>query len=229
MSATQPLSTAEPIQMSDLDQVIRARRSSRMFLPDKPVPRELVDEALALAVSAPSNSNIQPWHMVFASGATRERLVAAQLEAARTKRSRADLPDAFAHYRFDLGTELYGLMGVARDDAEGRRAAILHNWEFFHAPLAGIVCINRELGAEDILGVGMFLQTLILALTERGLGTCVQVSIAGYPDVVRAQLDIADEFTILCGLAVGYPDPEFRANQIRTPRDAPASKVIFLD
>jgi nitroreductase len=40
-----------------------------MFLPHQPVPRELVDEALALAVRAPSNTNIQPWHMVFATGA----------------------------------------------------------------------------------------------------------------------------------------------------------------
>jgi hypothetical protein len=46
--------------MHDLEQVIRERRSTRMFLPDKPVPRELVDEALELAVRAPSNSNIQP-------------------------------------------------------------------------------------------------------------------------------------------------------------------------
>jgi nitroreductase len=35
------------------------------------------------------------------------------------------------------------------------------------------------------MSVGMFLQTLLLALTARGLGTCVEVSIAGYPEVVR--------------------------------------------
>ena len=41
------------------------RRSSpagRLFLRDKPVPKDLVIEALELAVRAPSNSNIQPWH-----------------------------------------------------------------------------------------------------------------------------------------------------------------------
>ena len=62
--------------MLDLDQAIRERHSTRLFLP-QPVPRELVDEALALAQYAPSNSNIQPWHMVFASGASRDRLVGA--------------------------------------------------------------------------------------------------------------------------------------------------------
>jgi hypothetical protein len=39
-----------------------------------------VEEALALAVCAPSNSNIQPWHVVFGSGPPRDRLVAALLE-----------------------------------------------------------------------------------------------------------------------------------------------------
>ena len=60
--------------MLDLDQAIKERHSTRMFLPQS-VPRELVNEALALAQYAPSNSNIQPWHLVFASGATRDRLV----------------------------------------------------------------------------------------------------------------------------------------------------------
>ena len=56
--------------MLDLDEAIRMRHSTRMFLPHQPVQRELVNEALALAQSAPSNSNIQPWHMLFASGAS---------------------------------------------------------------------------------------------------------------------------------------------------------------
>ena len=69
--------------MFDLDQVIRLRHSTRMFLPQQPVPRELIDEARALAVRAPSDYNIQPWQMVFASGAARDRLPAALLDEAR--------------------------------------------------------------------------------------------------------------------------------------------------
>ena len=34
--------------MLNLDDAIRSRHSTWMFLPQKPVPRELVDEALAL-------------------------------------------------------------------------------------------------------------------------------------------------------------------------------------
>ena len=75
----------------------------------------------------------------------------------------------------------------------------------------------------------MFLQTLVLALTARGLGACVQVSIAGYPEIVRDQLDIPIEFTILCGLAVGYPDPGFPANKLRIGRNPIENDVVFLD
>jgi nitroreductase len=201
-----------------------------MFLPHKPVPRRLVGEALELAVCAPSNSNIQPWRVVFVAGAARDRLVTALLSEASSKPPKIPaLPEAFAHLRRELGAQVYGSMGIARDDTEGRRVAVMRNWEFFRAPLAGIVCIHRDLGPADSLGVGMFLQTLILALTVRGLGTCVEVSIAGYPEIIHEQLDIPADHTILCALAVGYPDPDFPANNIRTPRKPIDENVVFFD
>jgi len=157
--------------MYDLEDTILARRSSRLFLRDKPVPRELVTEALELAIHAPSNSNVQPWHVVFASGPARDRLVEALLEEAQSKPPRVPpLAAAFAHARSDLGAAVYGSMGIARHDGEARRVAVLRNWEFFRAPLAGIVCMHRDLDYVDGLGVGMFLQTLLLGLTARGLG-----------------------------------------------------------
>jgi len=214
----------------DVEQAINERRSIRMFLPDKPVPRELVDQALELAIRAPSNSNVQPWHLRLVSGAARDRLVAALLDEASSKPPVVpELPELFAHLRRELGAKVYGSMGITRDDSEGRRIAVLRNWEFFRAPLAGIVCMHRDLHYVDSLGVGMFLQTFLLALTARGLGTCVQVSIAGYPEIVREQLSISDEYAILCGLAIGYPDPTFPANTLRTDRNPIEHNVVFHD
>lgn len=124
-------------------------------------------------------------------------------------------------------------MGVPRHDAEARRIAVRRNWEFFRAPLAGIVCMHRDLDYVDGLGVGvgvgMFLQTFLLALTARGLGSCVQVSIAGYPDTVREQLRIADEMRILCGLSIGYADPDFPANALRVPRNPVDRHATFIE
>ncbi|AQT82275.1 oxidoreductase [Mycolicibacterium litorale] len=216
--------------MYDLEQAITDRRSIRLFLRDKPVPRDLVVESLELAIRAPSNSNIQPWHVVFASGPARDRLAEALLEQADIAvPSVPALPENFAHLRRELGALVYGSMGIARHDAEARRLAVLRNWEFFRAPLAGIVCMHRDLGPVDAVGVGMFLQTFLLALTARGLGSCVQVSVAGYPDTLREHLDIGADMQILCGVAIGYPDPEFAANRLTVPRDPLAHNVVFRD
>jgi nitroreductase len=196
----------------------------------QPVPQGLVDEALALAVHAPSSSNIQPWHLVFASGPPRDRLVKALLEEAQRRPPNiSPLPESFRHFRSELGAQVYGAMGIIREDKAGYTAAVLRNWEFFRAPLAGIVCMHKDLVPADALSVGMFLQTLLLALTARGLGTCVEVSIAGYPEIVRAQLAIPAELSILCGLAVGYPDPDFAANTLHVGREPIGKNVVFLD
>jgi nitroreductase len=214
--------------MFDLEQTIRERHSTRLFL-SQPVPQGLVDEALALAVHAPSNSNIQPWHLVFASGPPRDRLVKALLEEAlRRPPNIPPMPESFKHFRSELGAQVYGALGLTREDKAAIRA-VLRNWEFFRAPLAGTVCMHKYLGLAEALSVGMFLQTLLLALTARGLGTCVEVSIAGYPEIVRAQLAIPAELSILCGLAVGYPDPDFAANKLHVGREPIGKNVVFLD
>jgi uncharacterized protein YbjT (DUF2867 family) len=37
------------------------------------------------------------------------------------------------------------------------------------------------------------------------------------------------ELSILCGLAVGYPDPDFAANELHVGREAIEKNVMFLD
>lgn len=113
--------------MLELDQAIRERISVRMFLP-RPVPRELIDKALALAQYAPSNSDIQPWHVVFAFGQPRDRLVAALLDAARRGPPNIPpLPEGFQHYRRELGAQVYGAMGISITDKAAHSAAVLRN------------------------------------------------------------------------------------------------------
>ncbi|OCL02524.1 oxidoreductase [Glonium stellatum] len=216
--------------LSTLSQIVHARHSTRMFLPT-PVPRPIVDSSLALAQLAPSNSNIQPWRLFLASGAARNRIVAAVHAAATTSAPNIPpLPESFRHYRSELGLEVYGHgMGIAKDDKEGRAAAVLRNFEFFGAPLVGVVCMHRDLEKTDSLGVGMWLETLLLALTEQGLSTCVEVSVAGYPEVLRKELDIPEELTVLCGLAIGYQDPEFKANFLHIERQPLEDSVVFLE
>ena len=216
--------------MLNLDDAIRRRHSTRMFLPRKPVPRELVDQALVLAQCAPSNSDIQPWHIYLVSGARRDRLVAALTgEAKRRPPKIPPLPASFQHFRSELGAQVYGAMGIGLQDTEKHTAAVMRNWEFFRAPLACIVCMHRDLALWDAMSVGMFVQTLLLALTERGLSSCAEVSVIGYPEIVRAELDIPEELSILSGLAVGYADPDFAANKLKISREPIGENAVFLD
>jgi nitroreductase len=212
----------------EFEQAVRQRRSIRLFQPDKPVPRELIMQSLELAICAPSNSNTQPWQLVFASGEVLKRLVTNLMAHARTRDPDiAPLPACFDQVVFNLGAQLYGSLGIARDDVAGRRRARLANYRFYDAPLAAVVCMHRDLGQVDSLGVGMFLQTFLLALTERGLSSCVQMVIAGFPEVVGETLGIGDDYTILCGLAIGYPVSDFPANNLTIARNPLEHNVVF--
>ena len=60
---------------------MRTRRTVREFS-DRTVPRDVIDNALRTAGSAPSGANMQPWHFVVVSdpGIKREIRVAAEAE-----------------------------------------------------------------------------------------------------------------------------------------------------
>lgn len=200
-----------------LHEAITTRHASREFLPD-PVPAAQLHRALALAAHAPSNSNVQPWRLWLLSGAP-----LAALGAQLTARASSDeapcippLPAWASPCRSRLGALVFGEgWGVARDDADGQRAAVLRNFAFFGAPLAGVVCMRDDLAEADALSVGMYLQTLALALRSEGLATCVQVSIAGYPDVVRKAAGIPADMVVICGIAIGFEDPKAKVNTVR--------------
>lgn len=133
--------------------------------------------------------------MVFATGAARDRLAQTIIDVAQREAPHIPpLPQQFTHFRSELGLEVYGKgVGITKEDNPGRAAAVLRNFDLFGAPLVGIVCMHRDLGPPDALSVGMYLQTLLLALTKRGLGTCVEVSVAGHPDILRRELGVAED------------------------------------
>lgn len=111
----------------------------------------------------------------------------------------------------------------------GVEKAIRLNWRFYNAPTGRHRLHARDLHQVDSVGVGMYLQTCILRLTARGLGTCVQMLIAGSPDVVRETLHIPNRYEMLCGLAIGYAVEDFPANNLDVPRKPIEDPVGFYD
>ncbi len=219
---------------ASLDEIILNRRSIRGFRPD-PVPRETLLEVLELAQRTPSNCNVQPWRVFVATGARcnrlRERLTAAMRAQ---QESPMTLPidtfrDEYRKRQIECAAEMYGKMGVARDDIQGRFEAHLRNFEFFDAPHVAFVCMDASFGMGVALDVGMYIEALMLLFWSRGIGTCPQAALRAYEDITREELGIPESLRILCGLSFGYEDPEVPANRTRQARQPLDQNITLLE
>jgi nitroreductase len=222
--------TSTPHLTESLEYCVRHRHSIRFYTED-PVDEAILRECVALAQLAPSNSNIQNWRLTLASGDARKRVVAAMKEAASQGEPKIPpLPETFRHYRSELGAQLYGPdgYGIGREEKERALAATLRNFEFFGAPVVGVLTMDHVLEPVDALSVGMFVQTFMLALTERQLGTCLEGSVTGYPEVLRKEFSLPDDQDILCGIAIGYPAKHCKVNELQSTRDDIDSQVHFI-
>ncbi len=74
----------------------------------------------------------------------------------------------------------------------------------------------------------MFLQTIMLAARARGLHTCPEAAIASYPDIVRRELGITKDWIVICGMAMGYADPDDIINTFQPPRIEVDEFAVFL-
>jgi nitroreductase len=213
-----------------LQEAISMRHSTRLFLP-RPVPDGDLREALQLAMRSPSEYNAQIWRVYVATGPALERLKAALTAAASKGPSPAEaqLPPLLRACRSATGKMIYGEgWGIPREDKAARHDAAMRNFEFFGAPVGVIVCMPKVLPGVEALSIGMYLQTLVLALQDRGIGSCVQIAIAEYPEEVRAALRIPEELDILVGMAIGYEDTSARVNKLRSGRLPYQETTIFM-
>ena len=78
--------TQEAAVFADL---VRKRRATRQFLP-APLEPSLISAVLEDARQAPSNCNVQPWHVHVVSGSKRDELAAALLAAEAEERYTPD-------------------------------------------------------------------------------------------------------------------------------------------
>ena len=198
-------------------------------------PDEVLRECFELAQRAPSNCNIQPWRVFVASGEVRDELSRRMIEATRAAIATGGkgLPvfrfeGDYRRLQIECAQVLYGAMGVARDDVQGRAEAIVRNYEFFGAPHAAFVCMHESFDVGVALDVGMYVQTLMLALWSRGVGSCAQAALASHEQITREILGIPDDLRILCGISIGYEDESVPANRARQAREPIDRNVRFF-
>lgn len=201
---------------------VASRRSIRAFL-DTPVSDTLLRELLEKSARAPSGGNVQPWQVQVLNGSRMQDFL--QHLAQQDPREKPaydiypkDLPSPYRDSRFKVGEDMYGLLGIPRDDKAGRFAHLARNFEFFGAPAAFFCLIDRTMGPPQWSDLGMFLQTFMLLAQEAGLDTCAQEAWATRPQAVTSFLQTPDNLMLFCGMAIGHRNPEAPVNQLISDR-----------
>ena len=222
------------------DEVVMGRRSIRGYL-DKPVPRDLIEEVLRLAMRSPSSMNTQPYNFHVITGkpldairkGNTERILAGEPDSREFRRGE---PFAGKHRDRQVGCaiQLFKAMGIERDDKEKRQDWVLRGFRQFDAPVCVIVTYDKELsGSDDTpFDCGAVTTALVNAAWSRGLGCVINSQGIMQSPVVREHAHIPDDQVIMKAVAMGWPDEEFPANPVKITRrsvDEAARFVGFED
>ena len=120
-------------------------------------------------------------------------------------------------------------MGIDRYDNEARQDWVLRGFRQFDAPVSLILTYDRVLdpGAVCHFDLGALSYGIVLAAWDRGLGTVVNGQGISRSDIVRDVVGIPDDEVIMTAIAMGYPDDDFAANEVKSDREPVDSFVRF--
>jgi len=221
-------------------EVVNGRRSIRGYKRD-PVPKVLIREILALAMRSPSSLNTQPWNFYVVTGEPLERIRAEntrrnleRIPSTREFRGMENYEGVHRERQVGIAKQLFGAMGIARDDKPKRTDWVLRGFRQFDAPACIVVTYDRVLVGSDIapFDCGAVATAIVNAAWSRGLGCVINSQGIMHSAVVRAEAGIADDQTIMICIAIGWPDDGFPANRVVSTRktlDEAATFVGFDD
>lgn len=185
---------AESASERALNDVMRARRSVRRYLP-LPVSRETLDALLEAAITAPSAHNRQPWRFVVIE-AVATKAALAQAMGAQLRADRLRDGDPLDAIEADVSRSHARLIG---------------------APVAVLVCMSmadmdryadqKRAHAERAMamqGTAMAAHSMLLAAHAGGLGACWMCAPLFCPEVVAAVLRLPHDWEPQAIVTLGY-------------------------
>jgi nitroreductase len=198
------------------------RSSVRAFL-DTPIDNRLIENILIKSARSPSGGNLQPWKIFVINNSSMKKFLAFQRKWSKPETSAYDiyppkLKEPYRTSRFELGEEMYALLGIGREDKNARISQVMKNFEFFGAPCAFFCFVDRQMGPPQWSDLGMFLQTFMLLAKESGLDTCAQEAWSMKQESVSQFVNAGDEDILFCGMSIGYKDSEAIINSLESER-----------
>lgn len=213
----------------NVTQALNARRSIRAFLPN-PVEKEKLIALVTAAVRTPSWGNSQPWEVFIATGDTLDRIKEGYRERYAKKSTAVqeiphpvEWPEAVKKRQKQLRPDM------VRDCGDAVEQFGLLNRTLFNAPAVLYICMDKILSPWSLYDIGAYSQSLMLAALEQGLSTIPAIMLVHYPDVLRKELNIPDNLTIVMGIAIGYADEENKINNFISGRSPLSETVHFSD
>ncbi|MFC2022163.1 nitroreductase [Chloroflexota bacterium] len=203
---------------------IETRRSIRAFK-STAIPKEIIERILQAASKSPSYTNTQPWEVAVVSGEKKDDLSKFLLKIVELDTTpNPDLPQPkvwpseLERRAKEHGAKRFRALGIERENQQQRKELRLRNFRFYGAPSVLFLFMDSSLTSWSIFDMGLFTQNLILVAHSFGLGSCLQASIANYPDAIREFLGIPKTKLLILGISIGYPDLEAAINTYQSSR-----------
>ena len=201
---------------------VLSRSSIRSFL-NKPVSDELLKVLLEKSSRAASGGNLQPWKIFVINNSSMKDFLDFQEGWTEPEVPAYDiyppkLKEPYRTSRFELGEQMYELLGIGREDKDARITQVMKNFKFFGAPCAFFCFVDRQMGPPQWSDLGMFLQTFMLLAKEAGLDTCAQEAWSMKHDSVSKFVKAEDTDILFCGMAIGYRDDTALVNSLKSER-----------
>lgn len=228
--------TIKTNKSKSVSKAVKSRITARAFL-DRPVPPEVLRKLFRKARQAPSGGNLQPWNVHVLTGKSLDafrgevigKLMKGQTEKETYPAYPSPLWEPMRSWRYKLGEDMYGLLGIPKDDKPARLMQVGQNFNFFGAPVGILITIDKRMDAPQFMDIGIYLQTLMLLAREQGMHTAPQGAWRAFPDTVKKHTGHPDEQQILVGMSLGYADPDALVNDLVADRAKLSELVKFYD
>jgi nitroreductase len=203
-----------------------SRKSVRGFQ-KKAVSKELVDAVINAAKWAPSSYNTQTWRVHAVTGEVLDKIREGNTENTLAGKPnvrdfpyKEDYEGVHRKRQIDVAIQLFEVMGITREDKDKRMDWMMRGFRQFDAPVSLVLTYDKSLEPAGItqFGLGSLAYGIVLAALDLGLGCVINCQGIMQSDFVHKYAQIPDREAIMICIAMGYPDEDFAANDVRSVR-----------